>query len=98
MLESAYRRDLIHRISIMFPECAILKNDPSYMQGVPDIIILYKNTWAMLEVKTGKHSAHQPNQDYYVEFFNDMSFASFINPDNEEEVLNALQSTFRSAG
>jgi hypothetical protein len=75
-----------------------MKNDPQQIQGIPDLLILFNNTWAMLEVKMGVNSAQQPNQAYHVERYNDMSFASFINPDTEEAVLNALQQTFRSAG
>lgn len=94
MRESMYQLELIKRIRDRFPGCTILKNDPAYMQGIPDIIILYGNTWAMLEVKRTPTSTTRPNQSYFVDKFNEMSFAAFINPDNEEDVLNALQSTF----
>jgi hypothetical protein len=94
MNERTYQARLIGRIRKRFPECTILKNDPSYIQGIPDILILFRNRWAMLEVKMEAESAQQPNQDYYVGKFNEMSFASFINPSNEEEVLNDLQSAF----
>lgn len=98
MNETAYRRGLITRIKTRFPGCVIMKNDPTEMQGVPDILILYRNTWAMLEIKKSPSAARQANQDHYVAEFNNMSFASFINPDNEEDVLNDLQSTFTSSG
>ena len=94
MRESAYQRDLIKRIALMFPGCFILKNDPSFMQGVPDILILYEDRWAMLEVKMGDLAHIQPNQEFYIETLNEMSFASFINPDTEEDVLNELQRAF----
>jgi len=80
----------------MFPDCVILKNDSSYLPGVPDILILYRNHWAMLEVKMDRGVHRQPNQDHYIAKFNDMSFAALINPTNEEEVLNALQLAFES--
>jgi hypothetical protein len=95
MRESLYQRNLIKKIQRLFPGCYILKNDPSELQGIPDILILFENTWAMLETKRALNSSKQPNQDYYVDMFNEMSFASFINPDNEEAVLDALQSAFR---
>lgn len=98
MNEKAYRRGLIGRIKTRFPGCVIMKNDPTELQGVPDILILYNNTWAMLEIKKDPSAVCQPNQEHYVAEFNNMSFASFINPDNEEDVLNDLQSTFTSAG
>lgn len=75
----------------MFPGCYILKNDSCYMQGVPDLIILYGPYWAMLEVKASAKSVIQPNQEYYVTALDDMGFAAFIYPEIEEEVLRDLQ-------
>lgn len=91
MNEATYQRQLLKRIQGYFPYCFILRNDPRHIQGVPDILILFGNTWAMLEVKMADYSDQQPNQDYYIQKFNEMSFAAFINPGNEEEVLNELQ-------
>ncbi len=98
MLERTYQKKLLDKIRTRFKGCVILKNDPTFMQGIPDILILFKNTWAMLEVKMAESSSKQSNQAYYVRMFGKMSFASFINPANEEEVLDALQSAFESAG
>lgn len=95
MLENAYQPQVIKKLRLMFPGCVILKNDSAYMQGVPDLIILYKNKWAMLEVKPSARSRLRPNQEYYVELFDEMSFAAFIYPENEEEVLDALQRSFQ---
>jgi hypothetical protein len=94
--ERTYQAKLIRRIREMFPGCIILKNDSAYLQGVPDILVLYNCNWAMLEVKASDESDVQPNQQYYVELLDNMSFASFINPQNEEDVLHDLQHTFRS--
>lgn len=98
MRERNYQAQLIKKLRRRFPGCVILKNDSSYMQGVPDLIILYGRFWAMLEVKTHVNAPEQPNQEYYVEILNEMSFAAFIYPDNEEEVLNALQHAFQLEG
>jgi len=98
MLESAYRLDLVKRLRDLFPGCTIIRTDPSWMPGIPDLIILYGDRWAMLEVKRSRTASARPNQGYFVDKFNEMSFASFINPDNEEDVLNDLQSTFESSG
>ena len=98
MRESKYQRDLIVKLKGMFPGCHIQKNDAGSTQGIPDILILYGPRWAMLEIKLEGTSAQQPNQDYYVEHFGQMSFASFIYPAIEEEVLDELQRSLRPGG
>jgi hypothetical protein len=94
MLESTYQARLIKKLRRMFPDCIILKNDTDYLQGVPDLTILYLDNWACLEVKASKSAPEQPNQRYYVETLDRMSFAAFIYPENEEEVLYDLQQAF----
>jgi hypothetical protein len=91
MNEAIYQTKLTKKIKDLLPGCVIIKNDPRYMQGVPDILILYNDKWAMLEIKLSGDAEIQPNQEYYVGVLNDMSFASFINPSNEEDVLGDLQ-------
>jgi hypothetical protein len=98
MREAQYQAKLAKRLQEMFPGCIILKNDSAYMPGVPDILILYHFKWAMLEVKIGSNAHKRPNQEYYIELLNDMSFASFINPEIEEDVLNDLQYAFGAVG
>ena len=73
-----------------------MKNDSSYIQGIPDLIVLFEDKWAALEVKKSRTASHRPNQEYYVEKMDDMSFASFIYPENKEAVLDELQQTFFS--
>lgn len=94
MRESLYQRDLIKRIHERFPGCVIHQSDPNRIQGTPDLTIFFGDKWAMLEVKASKDAPTQPNQPYYVEKMNDMSFARFIYPENEEEVLHELQLAF----
>lgn len=94
MIESGYRSKLIKKIMDILPEAVVLKNDPRYIQGLPDLIILYKNTWAALELKRSSKASIRPNQKHYIEKLGAMSFASFINPENEGEVLDALQAAF----
>lgn len=79
----------------MFPGCIVLKNDPNYIQGIPDLTLLWNDRWATLEVKKEADASHQPNQDYYVQKMDEMSFSSFIYPENKEEVLHELQQSFR---
>src|SRR5688500_6074088 len=90
--EIPYQADLIKRIKDRFPGCEVLKNDPqSNFQGIPDLTVLTQDGWALLETKRGAKSKKQPNQDYYVDRFDAMGFSAFINPSNEEEVLDAFQ-------
>lgn len=98
MLENKFQSDLIKEIKKMFPGCMVLKNDPNYIQGIPDLLILYKKKWASLECKKSANEKPRPNQPYYVNKMNGMSFSSFIYPENKEEVLDGLQSAFKSGG
>jgi len=98
MRENSYQAGLIKRLKERFPECMVLKNDPNYIQGIPDLTVFYNNRWATLECKRSENEPHQPNQDYYVERMDDMSFARFIFPENEEEVLNELERSFQIEG
>lgn len=75
----------------MFPGCIVLKNDPNYIQGFPDLTILYKDRWAVLECKKGNNAKRQPNQKHYVAKLNEMGFSRFIYPENKKEVLDELQ-------
>ena len=96
MLESKFQRSLIDEIERRFPGAMVLKNDPTYIQGVPDLLILWNNKWAALEVKKNATASHRPNQDYYVKKMNDMSFSAFIYPENKEEILNAMEQSLSS--
>lgn len=96
MREREFQAKLIKRLRYMFEDCVILKSDANYLQGFPDLIIFFNRRWAALEVKASAEFDVQPNQGYYVELLNEMSFASFIYPENEEEVLYDLQSALES--
>jgi hypothetical protein len=92
--ENDYQSALIQRLRAMFPGCFILKNDSRYVQGIPDLLLLFQDKWAAFEVKASNKAPYQANQQYYVELLNDMSFAARITPQNEAEVLHALQHSF----
>lgn len=94
MTENQYQARLIKKLERMFPGCFIMKTDTGYRQGTPDLIILWHNYWASLEVKISEKSPTQPNQDHYIRRLDEMSFATYIYPENEEEVLSALQQAF----
>lgn len=94
-LESKFQKDLMDEIREEYPGCLIMKNDSGYIQGIPDWTILYGDKWAVLEAKRDKDAAHQPNQDYYVEQLDNMSFSRFIYPENKDEVLAELRKIFK---
>lgn len=96
MLESKFKTKLVGELKDLFPGCDIIHLNPNEKQGHPDLLVLYGSTWAALEGKRSADASHRPNQDYYVDKMNDMSFARFIYPENKEEVLDELQQTFRS--
>lgn len=96
--ESSFQAGLIKELKEKFPGCVVLKNDANYIQGIPDLTVLYKDKWAALECKKSKKEKQQPNQDYYVNKLNGMSYASFIFPENKEEVLNELEQSFEVGG
>jgi hypothetical protein len=95
MTENQYQAKLIKKLQVMFPGCVIMKNDAGYQQGIPDLILLWEDYWASLEVKASEDASSRPNQDHYIEKLNRMSFAAYIYPENEEEVLSALQQAFK---
>lgn len=94
--ETKYQGELIKRIEKRFPGCFVMKNDEQYRQGTPDLTILYKDKWAVLEVKRDETEMSKPvpNQPYYVERLNSMGFSAFVYPSNEDEVLDAIQRSF----
>lgn len=96
MRENRFQSQLIKEIKSRFPGCVVLKNDANYIQGFPDLTILHGEHWAVLECKREKAAARRPNQSYYVEKLDGMSFSRFVSPENKEEVLHELQQAFES--
>lgn len=96
MLEAKYQLHLKKRIRKDLPGSMVLKTDPGDIQGIPDLIIFYKDRWASLEVKRSEHASVQPNQPYFVELMNSMSYSRFIYPENEKEVLDELYRALRA--
>lgn len=96
MKESKFQSDTIKEIERRFPGAIVTKMDANYIQGIPDILVLYRNRWATLEFKKSEKASHQPNQDYYVNQMNNMSFSAFIFPENKEEVLDEMERSFKT--
>jgi hypothetical protein len=95
MTENQYQAKVIKKLEKMFPGCIVMKSNEQHRQGLPDLIILWRSFWAALEVKASESARSQPNQGHYIEMFDEMSFAAYIYPENEEEVLSALQQAFK---
>lgn len=98
MRESKFQSELIKEINRLFRGCVILKNDANYIQGFPDLTILYKDRWAVLECKRSASERFQPNQEYYISELDNMSYARVIYPENKEEILDELQRAFGLKG
>lgn len=96
MKENMFQSKLIKELKKRFKGCMVMKLDSSYIQGIPDLLILYKHHWATLECKKSEMSAVRPNQKYYVDLMNHMSFSRFICPENMEVVLHELQQSFEA--
>ena len=96
VLESRFQGKLIKEIKERFPEAIVMKTNPGYIQGIPDLMIVNGKSWAALECKRSPNEHHQPNQDYYIQKMNEMSYARFVYPENKEEVLNEMERSFRS--
>lgn len=94
-LERDFQSNLIKELKELFEGCIVTKLDSGHIQGIPDLLILYKNKWATLECKKSATAKRRPNQEYYVGLMNKMSFSRFICPENKEAVLNELQRAFK---
>ena len=95
MLENRFKTNLIQDLKNLFPGCIVVHLDPNEIQGIPDLLVLYKDRWAALEGKKAANAPVRPNQEYYVNKMNDMSYASFIYPENKEEVLYEISRVFQ---
>jgi len=92
-LESGFQDKLRDELKELFPGCMVFKMDQ--IQGIPDLLVLHNNKWASLENKKSANAKHQPNQDYYVDKMDAMSFSRFVYPEKKDEVLEELKQHFR---
>ena len=96
MKESEFQHKLKLELKERFPGAIVLKTDANYIQGFPDLLILWKEHWFALECKRKEDAHKQPNQEFYVDLLNQMSFSAFIDPSNKGEVLDDLERAFKS--
>lgn len=90
MLENRFKTKLVKELEEIFEGCIIIHMDPNEIQGIPDLLILYKNKWAALEGKKHARASVRPNQEYYVGLMNKMAFSRFIYPENKDDVIDEL--------
>jgi hypothetical protein len=95
---AGYKAKLVKELERRFPGCVLLAKSPNDIQGFPDLLMLYQQNWVVLEVKAAANSDRQPNQEYWVDLYDTMSFGAFIYPENEEDILNELEQTFSARG
>lgn len=95
-LENKFQSNLKKELKEKFPGCIVTKLDSGDIQGIPDLLILHKNKWGALECKKSSKEHKQPNQEYYVNKMDDMSFSRFIYPENKDEVLGELDKLFNN--
>lgn len=95
-LESDFQNWFINTLRQLFPGCYVMKNDSAYLQGAPDLLLLWQDRWATFEVKRGLDEPYQPNQEYHIDMMNRMSFSAMVCPENVTEILDALQLSFRA--
>lgn len=95
MRENQFQSKLIKELKKEFPGCMVLKNDPDYIQGIPDLLVLHNDKWCALEVKRSQNAKHRPNQDYYVDKMNEMSYSAFIYPENKDAIFEDIRKTFK---
>lgn len=91
MQERDFQPKLIKEIKERLPGCLVMKNDANYIQGIPDLSVLYGSKWALLEVKKSNKASKQPNQPYYIQYAKDNAYGAIVSPENKEDILNELQ-------
>lgn len=96
MLESKFQALLIDELQELFPDVMVLKNDSGYRQGFPDLTVLWRKRWAVLECKASESSPYQPNQEWYLDKLGLLSFSKTIYPENKDTVLKQLKSFFNA--
>mgnify|MGYP003608343340 CR=1 FL=1 len=96
MLERDFQKNLIQELKERFPACVVMQNASSYIQEIPDLTVLYRDRCVVPELKPASGSSRRPNQSFYVEKLNEMSYAAYIHPGNKEQVLDEVQRSFKT--
>lgn len=94
-LESRFQSSVKHELETKYPGCIVRKNPPGQENGFPDLVMYYGPIWAMFECKREKDARKRPNQKWWVERLDEMSFARLIFPENRERVMGELDEFIR---
>lgn len=97
MRENQYQKQVIRDVVRRFPGAIVLKNDPNYIQGIPDLTVLLDGFWAFLEVKRSKSASYRVNQTWYLDRANEMSFGARISPETHEEILDEMERAYEAS-
>lgn len=95
---AGFKTKFIKNLQLEFPDCVVMLTDAQYQQGVPDILMLVGDAWFAFEVKAAANSSRRPNQEWWVDILNRLSYASFVYPENEREVLDEVQQALEARG
>ena len=89
--ESQFQARFLERITTTWGGTLVVRLDPNWQQGIPDYMVLIEDKWFCLEFKRSSKAPLQPNQQWFVDTMDEMSFARFVYPENEEEVFRDIQ-------
>ena len=93
--ETTFQHQLIEELQERYPGAIVLKNDPTYLQGIQDLSVFWRDKYALLECKRSEKEAFRPNQEHYISHVNEMGgFSRMVCPENKAEVLHELQQAF----
>lgn len=96
MLESEFKRKFKNMLEQSYPGCVLVDINPEQFRSFPDLLFLYDKFWATFEMKRTVGSAVRPNQPYWVEKLDNMSFSRFVEPGTAKEVLDDLARAIQS--
>ncbi len=97
MLESKFKKRTERRIRKRLQRVKIyIVKSSTEVRSAPDLFILGSGMWAALEFKKHKDADRQPNQEHIIDYLDNMSYATFVYPENVEGVLDDLEELFTS--
>jgi len=98
MRENVFKAKVIEKLKKALGPCVVIKISPvNQIEGFPDLLILYEERWAALEVKKSERAYAGSNQEWWIMHLGQMgAYTNFIYPENMSEVLNEVQHALQS--